>query len=141
MIETKEVDRTSYRLVSQKLPKDEIYEPGTSYNPDGRRAYLDNLVCYPSCLADGDRFLLLGENDDEKMRLLIAPREGRALEIRPLSLSFNEAKRRLEAAWEKWRALRDHETGEPGKQDTIKEEYSTEGKENGSERTESASQL
>lgn len=60
------------------------------------------------------------------MRLLIAPREGRALEITPLSLSFNEAKRRLEAEWEKRWALRDKETGGTGEQNTVMEDSSEE---------------
>ena len=127
VIETEEVDRTSYRLVSRKLLKGDLCEEDSdvlSQNQDDQGVHLDNVVCYPSRLADSDRFLLLGENDDEKMRLLIAPRAGRALEITYLSLSFNEAKRRLEAEWEKRRALR--ETGEMGEQSAVMEDSSQE---------------
>ena len=112
-IETKRVDQTSDRLVSRKLLKGDLCEKyfSISRQTEGnQKVHLDNVVCYPSSLSDSARFLLLGDNDDEKMRLLIAPREGRALEIRPLSLSFNEAKRRLEAEWGKRRALKDEET-------------------------------
>lgn len=49
------------------------------------------------------------------MRLLIAPRLGRTLEIRPLSLTFNEAKRRLEAEWGKRLTLEDKEMEETGR--------------------------
>ncbi len=82
---------------------------------------IDNVICYPSSLADSRRFLLLGQNDDEKMRLLIEPSEGGALEIKSLSLTFNEAKRRLEAEWEKRNALRDKEIEETGDQNTTTE--------------------
>ena len=98
LIETEEVDLTSYRLVSRKLPKGDLCEEGFDVccqDQDDQRVYLDNLVCYSSRLADSDRYLLLGENDDVKMRLLIAPRKGRALEIKPLSLTFNEASRSM----------------------------------------------
>ena len=125
VIKPEEVDRTSCRLVSKKLPKDNPCEEDfsiTSQIRDDQRVSLDNVVCYPSYLSDSDRFLLLGENDDEKMRLLIAPREGRALEIRPLSLSFNEANRRLEVEWEKRRALKDQEIGGIEMQNTVTEE-------------------
>ena len=118
MIETEQVDRTSYRLVSRKLAKDELFEENSDLwrqDQDDLSVYLDNFICYPSRLADGDRFLLLGQNDDEKMRLLIAPSEGHDLEITVLSLTFNEAKRRLEAEWEKRRALMDKEIEETGK--------------------------
>ena len=125
VIETNERDRNSYRLVSRELLKADLCEEEshvTSQNQDDQQAFLGNFICYSSRFANSDRFLLLGENDDEKMRLLIAPREGRALEITPLSLSFNEAKRRLEAEWEKRRALRDQETGGTGEQDKVVEE-------------------
>ena len=128
MIETDEVDRNSYRLVSRKLLKADLCEEEshvTSQNQDDQQVSLDNFICYSSRFADSDRFLLLGENDDEKMRLLIAPREGWALEITPLSLSFNEAKRRLEAEWEKRRALGYKETGGTGEQNKVVEEDSS----------------
>ena len=129
VIETEELYPTSYRLVSRKIRKSDCYEEGfqfTSQYEYDQRVYLDNVICYSSRFADSDRFLLLGKNDDEKMRLLIAPREGHALEITPLSLSFNEAKRRLEAEWEKQRALEDKETGGTGEQSVVMEEDSNE---------------
>ena len=119
LIDTREGDRTSYQFVSRKLPKGELGDENpdnTGQDQDNLPVYLDNVICYSSRLADSDRFLLLGENDDEEMRLLIAPREGRALEIKPLSLTFNEAKRRLEAEWRKRRDLRDKEMEETEKQ-------------------------
>lgn len=125
LIETEEADRTSYRLASRKLPKDELCEEDsdiTHQDQDDPPVYLDNVVCYSSRLADADRFLLLGENDDEEMRLLIVPQEGRSLEIKPLSLTFNEAKRRLEIEWVKRQALRNKEIDETGKQDAATEE-------------------
>ena len=51
-------------------------------------------------MTDADRFLLLGPNDNEKMRLLLVPYDGRVPEIRTLSLTFAEAKARLEEKWE-----------------------------------------
>ncbi len=112
MIATEEVDRTSHRFVSRKLSRNDHFEgdsDSTHQDQDDSPVYLDDVVCLSSRLADSNRFLLLGENDDEKMRLLIVPREGRALEIKPLSFSFNEAKRRLEIEWEKRRALKEKE--------------------------------
>lgn len=49
------------------------------------------------------------------MRLFIAPRQGRTLEIRPLSLKFDEAKRRLGAELGKGLALEDKEMEETGR--------------------------
>ena len=115
LINTEEVDRTSYRFLSRKLFKGDIGEENldiTSQDHDDPPVYLDNVVYCPPRFADGDRFLLLGENDDQKMRLLIAPREGRALEIKPVSLTFNEVKRKLETEWRKRRALRDEKSKE-----------------------------
>ena len=136
VIETEVVDQTSCRLVSWKIPKGDLYEESntTSRSQDDERVHLDNFICYSSRYADSDRYLLLGRNDDERMRLLIAPREGRALEITPLPMSFNEAKRRLEAEWEKRRALRDQETGGTGEQSTVMEEDGSEENRNEEER-------
>ena len=131
VIGTEEVDRTSYRLVSRKLAKYDLFEENSDFtrqDQDDLPVYLDNVVCYPSSLADGDRYLLLGQNDDEIMRLLIAPSEGRTLEIKSLSLTFNEAKRRLETEWAKRQALRDKEIEETGKQNTAMEENEKRGK-------------
>ena len=118
-IETEEVDRNSTRLASRKVAKNNLLEESSDFtgqDQDETPIYLDNVICCPSSLADGDRFLLLGKNDDEKMRLLIVPRQGRSLEIRSLSLTFNEAKSRLEAEWKKRQALKDKEMEETGKQ-------------------------
>ena len=122
MIETEEVDRTSHRLVSTKVSKGELCDPIKTQYRDDQRVYLDNVIRYSPRLAHGFRVLLLGENHDEKMRLLIAPREGRALEITTLTFSFNEAKRRLEAEWGKRRALWDKETGGTEAQNTVAED-------------------
>ena len=118
MIESQRVDRTSDSLGLRKLLKGDIWEKDSDITRlirDNEAVYLDKIICYPLSMSDSDRFLLLGENDDEEMRLLIAPREGRALEIRPLSLSFNEAKKRLEIECEKRQALKDEDTTGTGK--------------------------
>ena len=102
------INPTSDSFGLKKLPKGDIWEEASDLTraiQDNQPVYLDNLLCYPSSVSDSDRILLLGENDDEEMHVLIAPREGHALEIRPLSFSFNDAKRRLEIEWEKRRAL------------------------------------
>lgn len=112
----------SYRLVSRKLSKSDWFEEdsdSTRQDQDDPPVYLDNVICYPLSLADSHTILLLGQNDDEKMRLLIAPLEGRALEIKSLSLSFNEAKRRLEAEWGKRQALGEDKIEDTGKQNTA----------------------
>lgn len=136
LIKTEEADQTSYRLVSRKLPKDDLCEENsdiTRQDQDDLPVYLNNVVCYSSRMADAHRFLLLGENDDEEMRLLIVPREGRSLEIKPLSLTFNEAKRRLETEWGKRQALKDKQIGMTGQQEAVMEENEKRGKGGGSE--------
>ena len=57
---------------------------------------LRNVASYSSKLAVADRYLLLGINDDEKMRLLIAPHDEGTPIIKTLSLTFAEARARLE---------------------------------------------
>ena len=64
-------------------------------------ALLRDIASYSSHLADADRFLLLGANDDEKMRMLIAPHDGRTPMIKTLSLTFAEARARLEKEWQR----------------------------------------
>ena len=115
LIEIEEVNRTSTRFVSRKV---EGLSHFTRPDSDEISVYLDNFICYPSSLADSSRWLLLGQNDDEKMRLLIAPREGRALEIKSLPVTFNEVKRRLEIEWAKRPAPRNK--GIKGAWDSIK---------------------
>ena len=113
VIEPEIVDQTSYRLVSRKLLNGDLGEDDSTIS--GETVHLDNVICYTPSMTNSNLVLLLGKNDDEEIRLLIAPREGRALEIRPLSISFNEAKRRLEIEWEKRRALGDEDTRGAGK--------------------------
>ena len=62
---------------------------------------LRDIASYSSHLADADRFLLLGANDDGKMRMLIAPDDGRTPVIKTLSLTFAEARARLEKEWQR----------------------------------------
>ena len=57
---------------------------------------LRNVASYSSKLAVADRYLLLGKNDDERMRILIAPRDEGTPIIKTLSLTFAEARARLE---------------------------------------------
>ena len=57
---------------------------------------LRNVASYSSKLAVADRYLLLGKNDDEKMRILIAPHDEGTPIIKTLSLTFAEARARLE---------------------------------------------
>ena len=56
---------------------------------------LRNVASYSSKLAAADRYLLLGKNDDEKMRILIAPHNEGTPIIKTLSLTFAEARARL----------------------------------------------
>ena len=60
-------------------------------------------------MIQGDRFLLLGANDEETMHLLTVPHSGRVPKIRTLPLSFAEAKLRLEKEWEIQRTLKQKE--------------------------------
>ena len=62
---------------------------------------LRDVASYSSHLANTNRFLLLGANDDEKMRMLIAPHDGSAPVIKTLSLTFAEARVRLEKEWQR----------------------------------------
>lgn len=62
---------------------------------------LRNIASYSSQFATADRFLLLGANDDEKMRLLIAPHDEKTPVIKTLSLTFAEARSRLEKEWQR----------------------------------------
>ena len=62
---------------------------------------LRNIASYSSHLAAADRFLLLGVDGDERMRMLIAPHDGRTPVIKTLSLTFAEARTRLEKEWQR----------------------------------------
>lgn len=68
---------------------------------DTRVVYLDYIASYSSDFAAADKFLLLGANDQERMRMLIAPRDGRTPVIKTLSLTFAEALSRLENEWQR----------------------------------------
>ena len=65
---------------------------------------LRDVAAYSSHHAVADRYLLLGANDDEKMRLLIAPHDEKAPVIKTLSLTFAEARSRLEKEWRRLHA-------------------------------------
>ena len=67
----------------------------------GPVVWLEDIASYSSDLADADRFLLLGANDQERMRMLIAPHDGRTPVIKTLSLTFAEARSRLEKKWQR----------------------------------------
>ena len=70
---------------------------------------LEHFLAYPSSAIDAERYLLLGPNENEKMRLLTVPHGGRAPEIRSLSLTFAEAKLRLDKEWEAQHSLKERE--------------------------------
>lgn len=63
--------------------------------------YLDYIASYSSDSAAADQFLLLGANDQERMRMLVAPHDGRTPVIKTLSLTFAEALSRLENEWQR----------------------------------------
>ena len=65
---------------------------------------LRNVASYSSKLTVADRYLLLGKNDDDKMRLLIAPHKEGTPIIKTLSLTFAEARARLEKERQRLRA-------------------------------------
>lgn len=65
---------------------------------------LRDVAAYSSEFAVADRYLLLGANDDDKMRLLIAPHDERDPVIKTLSLTFAEARSRLEKEWRRLHA-------------------------------------
>ena len=96
-------DNTSVKLELIKFD-DEGFWRGTR-----PAVLLRNIASYSSHLAAADRFLLLGENDDEKMRMLIAPDDGRTPVVKTLSLTFSEARVRMEKEWQmrekEWRRL------------------------------------
>lgn len=84
-------------------------------------AYHDNVAFHSSRVQGADRFLLLGANDDVVMRILTVPKDGRPPEIKWLSLTFNEAKARLEADWQEQVDL-----WEDKKDDEADDQYETE---------------
>lgn len=63
--------------------------------------YLNYIASYSLDFAAADQFLLLGANDQERMRMLIAPHDGRTPVIKTLSLTFAEALSRLENEWQR----------------------------------------
>lgn len=74
---------------------------------------LRNIASYSSHFATADRFLLLGANDNERMRLLIARHDEKTPVIKTLSLTFAEARSRLEKEWQRLRI-------EPEDQDLVR---------------------
>lgn len=59
----------------------------------------DLRVCIPETTT-GRGVLLLGENDDHKIRLLMVPENDRLPEIQDLPLTFSQARAILEQKWE-----------------------------------------
>ena len=65
------------------------------------RIQLNNITSCSLNHADANHYLLLGANHDEKMRLLIVPRDDGTPVIKTMSLTFTEARSRLEREWER----------------------------------------
>lgn len=65
---------------------------------------LRDVASYSRHFAVADRYLLLGAHDNEKMRLLIAPHDGKDPVMKTLSLTFAEARSRLEKEWQRLHA-------------------------------------
>ena len=99
-------DNTSVKLELIKFDDKGFWRSTT---PAAPAVLLRDIASFSSHLAAADRFLLLGENDDEKMRMLIAPDDGRTPVVKTLSLTFSEARVRLEKEWQmrekEWRRL------------------------------------
>ena len=74
-------------------------DPSSTHNEPAVR--LKDFILYPSHLRNAMQYLLLGDDDNTKMRLLFVPEDGTTPEILPLSLTFAEALARLAAEWEK----------------------------------------
>ncbi|KAL2045111.1 hypothetical protein ABVK25_012228 [Lepraria finkii] len=75
---------------------------GESWSPiDDPAALLEDFVLHASHLRNIERYLLLGDDDNTKMRILFVPEDGTTPEILPLSLTFAEALARLAAEWER----------------------------------------
>ena len=69
-------------------------------------ARLNGLILYPLHLRNARQYLLLGDDDNTKMRVLFVPEGGRSPEIIPLSITFAEALTRLTAEWDKLMEVR-----------------------------------
>ena len=67
--------------------------------PDPAR--LKDFVLHPSHLRHTRQYLLLGDDDNTKMRMLFVPEDGTAPEVMPLLLTFAEALARLTIEWER----------------------------------------
>lgn len=92
-------------MLSLIIPsKEGLWREGSS-----TQACLPDIALYSSRLADARRYLLLGPNDDERMRLVIIPRDETVVQIMTLSLTFAGAKTRLEKEWEKQQAAREED--------------------------------
>ena len=98
-MELNDLDSTSVKIVLIKFPEngywDEENEPSVM---------LRDVAAYSSQLEPAGLFLLLGADDPVKVRLLIAPRDGRTAVIKTLTLSFAEATARLEKEWQRLHA-------------------------------------
>ena len=90
-------DNTSVSLELIKFDDTDFVEGKTP------RVLLRNIASYSSQLATADLLLLLGANDDENMRVLIAPHDEKTPVIKTLSLTFAEARSRLEKEWQRLR--------------------------------------
>ena len=100
-------DNTSVQLELRKLDEDGFWI-GTK-----PVVLLKNIASYSSHYAAADKYFLLGANDDEKMRLLIVPHDDKAPIIKTLSLTFAEARSRLQKEWERLQPeLQDQGPGE-----------------------------
>ena len=102
-----------FKNVSAELELIKIPENGFWGRNNEPRAVLHDVAAYSSQLTDHELFLLLGTEDDEKMRLLIIPSDGRTPVIKTLSLTFAEARARLEKEWQRLHARsQDKDPGE-----------------------------
>ena len=86
MIRFDDIDSTCTKLSYMKPAKQGFWQ--IDHDPV---ISLENVTTYPMSMIKAERFLLLGADDDEKMRLLVIPSEGRAPEIKPFSLTLAEA--------------------------------------------------
>ena len=89
---------------------------GETWNALRNLATLKDFVLYLSHLRNTRQYLLLGDDDNTRMRLLFVPEDGSTPEIMPLPLTFAEALERLGAVWERLEEVRrDREATTVGK--------------------------
>ncbi len=102
-----------YNSSSAKLELFKIPESGFWGPKNEPPVVIDDVAAYSSQLTDSELFLLLGTEVDENMRLLIIPSDGRTPVIKTLSLTFAEARARLEKEWQRLHAkTQDKDPGE-----------------------------